>query len=331
VAPDLRRGTRNPMFKRILCPYDFSEHSTRGLAYAVRLARRFRGHLEIVTVRTPAAGSPQPQNPRPLSRAERIRLEHELEAAGGTGPFSADVRVVIGKPAADITTIAHHDRADLVVMGTHADDHARAPDGTPASITFQVLARTTIPVLAVPPGAPDPAGWLLTEGETILGIDFDEACAAEVAMAAAFTQSYGARLLLVHAIDPRPSSGDWQEPAVAPGVERMARARAALEHLLSLVPPGIKTSGLLLIGDPAREIAAIVHERHASLVMTGLRHPGALLRPPQGSIAYRVVCLASVPVLALPPTPAGDYSLFKRRHHEDHGFADARDQRSGRV
>ena len=241
------------MFKRILCPYDFTAHASRGLAYAVRLARRFRGHLEIVTVRPPYPTAPHPWTPRPLSRTERLTLERELEDAGGTGPLPADARVVIGKPASDITMVAHHDRADLVVMGTHADPAAISPDGSPASITFQVLGRTTIPVLAVPPGAPDPASWLRHDSELILGIDFAEACAAELVEATTVARLYDARLLLVHVIDPRPSAGDCGERSGATGVVRMAQARGALEGLLSVAPPGVPTSGLLLIGEPAEE------------------------------------------------------------------------------
>jgi nucleotide-binding universal stress UspA family protein len=311
------------MFKRILCPYDFTEHASRGLAYAVRLARRFRGQLEIVTVR-PATPGGTATLPRPLSRMERLTLERELEEAGGTGPLPADARVVIGRPASDITTVAHHDRADLVVMGTHADPTAISPDGSPASITFQVLGRTSVPVLAVPPAAPDPGSWLLPGGEVIIGIDFAEACTAEIVEATTVVRFHDGHLLLVHVIDPRPSAGDWGEQNGATSIARMARARASLERLLAVAPPGVTTSGLLLIGDPAEELAAIARERHAALVITGLRNPGSLLRPPQGSIAYRVLCLAAVPVLALPPAPTGDYSLFKRRRHEDHGPADGR-------
>jgi nucleotide-binding universal stress UspA family protein len=262
---------------------------------------------------------------------ERFTLERQLEDAGGTGPLPADARVVIGKPASDITTVARHDRADLVVMGTHADPTSVLPDGSPASITFQVLGRTSIPVLAVPPGAPDPTSWLLDDGEVILGIDFTETCAAEVVGAAMVARLYDARLLLVHVIDPRPSAGDAGERSGVIGVARMAHARASLEGLRAVAPPGVATSGLLLIGEAAQELAAVACERHAALVVTGLRNPGSLLRPPQGSIAYRVLCLAAVPVLALPPAPPGDYSLFKRRHHEHHGPADDCDLPADRM
>jgi len=318
------------MFKRILCPYDFTPHAARGLAYAVRLARRFRGHLEIVTVRTTPPGSAGEAGARPLSRIERYALEREIDAAGGTGPLPADARVVIGKPSSDITAIARADRADLVVMGTHADADASDADAARSSITFQVLGRTAIPVLAVPPGAPDPRACPLGSGEMVLGIDFDEACAGEVMAAAEVARLYDARLLLVHVIDPRPSSGDCREMNASRDVARVARARTALEHLLSLAPSGVDRSGLLLIGSPAEELAAIARERQAGLVVTGLRNPGALLRPPQGSIAYRVLCLASVPVLALPPAAAGDFSLFKRRRHEDRGIVDC-DRPAGRL
>jgi nucleotide-binding universal stress UspA family protein len=54
-------------------------------------------------------------------------------------------------------------------------------------------------------------------------------------------------------------------------------------------------------GKPADEISALAAERRAGLIVMGLKSPGRKADPRPGSIAYRILCLAQVPVLAVPP------------------------------
>jgi nucleotide-binding universal stress UspA family protein len=55
------------------------------------------------------------------------------------------------------------------------------------------------------------------------------------------------------------------------------------------------------LGRPADSIASIAEEREAGLIVMGLIGDQGALAPRPGSIAYRVLCLAHVPVLVVPP------------------------------
>jgi nucleotide-binding universal stress UspA family protein len=54
------------------------------------------------------------------------------------------------------------------------------------------------------------------------------------------------------------------------------------------------------VGQPAEQIAAVAAERDAGLILLGLWGATGLLGPRRGSIAYRVLGLAKVPVLLAP-------------------------------
>jgi nucleotide-binding universal stress UspA family protein len=55
------------------------------------------------------------------------------------------------------------------------------------------------------------------------------------------------------------------------------------------------------LGRPAESIAMIAEERQAGLIVMGLASSKGALAPRPGSIAYRVLSLAKVPVLVVPP------------------------------
>ena len=84
-------------------------------------------------------------------------------------------------------------------------------------------------------------------------------------------------------------------------VERRARAEKALAELASSVPPELRPEALVAYGDPAEEIAKVARDRDAGLIVIGL-HASTLLGPRMGSVTYRVLCLTSTLVLALPPS-----------------------------
>ena len=65
----------------------------------------------------------------------------------------------------------------------------------------------------------------------------------------------------------------------------------------------VKAEALTAFGDPAEEIAKIARDRRVGLVVIGL-HGSPVAGPRMGSVTYRVLCLAQVPVLALPPAVA---------------------------
>jgi nucleotide-binding universal stress UspA family protein len=70
------------------------------------------------------------------------------------------------------------------------------------------------------------------------------------------------------------------------------------------MPPDVAAEALVTYGEPAEEIAKVVHDREAGLIVMGL-HSSPLLGPRMGSVTYRVLCVTRQLLLAIPPAPAG--------------------------
>ena len=121
--------------------------------------------------------------------------------------------------------------------------------------------------------------------------------------AAALASTVDVPLLVSHVVEPLrfPSPPGVRRPNV--DAERRTRAEDALERLVKGLRMPVKAEALTAFGDPAEEIAKIARDRRVGLVVIGL-HGSPVAGPRMGSVTYRVLCLAQVPVLALPPAVA---------------------------
>jgi len=135
------------VFRSILCPVDFSRDSQAALRYARAIARRTHGGLTALYVSDPfLASAAAAAYGDGAALAERTREELERFVARTLGPSSGVAcRLAVGNPARTILATP----ADLVVVGTHGlGGVGKLFFG---STTARVLARTCVPVLAVPP------------------------------------------------------------------------------------------------------------------------------------------------------------------------------------
>jgi nucleotide-binding universal stress UspA family protein len=142
--------------RRILCPIDFSSHSRRALRYAASLAGTRGASLTIQYVNDPllvAAAAAAAIDPR-TARVDVSDLEQfaARALAGATRRRRVRLKFVVssGDPSAEITKAARRLRADVVVMGTHG--RTGIDKVLLGSTTRRVLERSTVPVLALPPG-----------------------------------------------------------------------------------------------------------------------------------------------------------------------------------
>ncbi len=143
----------------ILCAVDLGEGSRVTLEDAADLARRLGARLTLLHVREPsraAAGRalavvPEAAEQEAVEIGRKLdRWRAEAERIAGT-----PVRAIAGKgpPGAEIVRIAGDERADLLVVGTHARRGlGRLVLG---SIAEQVVRNAPCPVLVSRP-APDP-------------------------------------------------------------------------------------------------------------------------------------------------------------------------------
>jgi len=134
--------------------------------------------------------------------------------------------------------------------------------------------------------------------------DFSRASNAAFAKAVEMAKSNRADLMLVHVVTPFvPVAGDaYVSPKVYADIEASANAyaRKQLEALAAKAKKsGVRASALVLEGVPAERIAQIARSKRADLVVLGTHGRTGLARMFLGSVASRVISLATCPVLTV--------------------------------
>jgi nucleotide-binding universal stress UspA family protein len=167
-----------------------------------------------------------------------------------------------------------------------------------------VLRRTRIPVLAIPPDCRGKKalsawdrGW---PGPHIVApIELDEHAEADATQLADVARRFHSKLVLVHVVAAR-LPPPWYAPEVRAGQRReQAEAEQRLEAIRRCAPNVVKACRVT-VGNPARVISALAEDRQFNMMLLTLRRRPELLGLPAGSIAYRVLCHSTMPVLALP-------------------------------
>ena len=111
------------LFRKVLCPIDFSEHSLEALSVALKIVQQNDAKLYLLNVAPVPAGAagfqPVPLDPYPF--LEKDRQEHLAKLGHGRIPAAVryETLVVSGDPAEQILNTARGLDADLIVIGTH--------------------------------------------------------------------------------------------------------------------------------------------------------------------------------------------------------------------
>ncbi len=132
------------LFRKILCPVDFSRLSIPALELARKLARQNGASVHLLCV-IPASSASEPGTQRFAEDSLRA-VAHKWLA----GEVSHEVAVRVGEPAKAILAAAEELGADVILMATHGrtgEDLARL-----GSVTEQVVRRSTRPVVTIRPG-----------------------------------------------------------------------------------------------------------------------------------------------------------------------------------
>lgn len=290
----------------VLCPVDLSDHSKCALAIAAALAKNDGARLVIASFVEPLLSDVA------ATRLDLDSINRDIEAqvraaAGSVIPDFSTWRtppaVVVrrGEPHEAIIAAAAQEHADLIVMGTHG--LRGAAKLVLGSVTQRVIRKSPAPVLAVPFRAGE-AGSAGTTGDftvqrVIGAIDLTTTTDQVVAIAVEIAQKYDAELRLVHVVDADPHDDVTRDAHI-----RIGRTRAAqrLDDLARRISQGRPVATRVITGKPADELAVDAAETQASLIVMGLSS-GGMFADRAGSVAYRVTCLAAVPVLVLPPQP----------------------------
>ena len=292
--------------RSVICPVDFSDASRGALRYGAVVANYFHAELTVLTVTDPllteaAELSGAAEHLPDAVNKELLRfVKKSLD--GAVTPENMKLTVATGKPAVEILRFAKAHPADLVVMSTHGLTGVRKLFF--GSTTERVLRETTVPVLLVPahdhgPARPDDVKRAVKR--VLIPVDLSAATIDQVLAARHVAAVLEVPVLLAHVVEPVHFAVSGLPHLPNLEVERRARAEKALAELSLCVPPELKPEALVAYGDPAEEIAKVARDRDAGLIVIGL-HASTLLGPRMGSVTYRVLCLTSTLVLALPPS-----------------------------
>lgn len=139
-------------FKRVVCAVDFSESSLNAARFAQLLARESNSTLTLVHVLEwpPENEALAMFDMTEYRDAVRADADARLAALANSPEFEGprpSVRLIVGKPYAEILALAGHDAADIIVLGVHG----RNPLDLMlfGSTTNQVIRRATCPVLTL--------------------------------------------------------------------------------------------------------------------------------------------------------------------------------------
>lgn len=141
--------------KKIIVPTDFSANAMKAVTYAAEIARRSGAVIYLLHVMEPIIDKirqPYPLHERLQEEIACARLS-ELNTLKDTlaeayPELTLKTELAKGTVTTTILDIAEHQKADLIVMGTQGASGLK--EVFTGSITGDTIARTKIPVLAVP-------------------------------------------------------------------------------------------------------------------------------------------------------------------------------------
>jgi nucleotide-binding universal stress UspA family protein len=291
-------------FKRILCPVDFSESSTRALAHAAALTRWYEAHLTVLHV-APTFDPVQIRGDigvpvefvTPVTREEVLsEMRRILERAG----VSLDAHLIAeaGDASTTIVRQALTMRADLIVIGTHGRrGFKRLLLG---SVAETVLHEAPCPVLTVSPHTEAASADVVTFKRILCPIDFSPSALQALGFALDLARQAGGLVTLLHVVE-------WlaeDEPTHFNVAEfRGQMVNEAKQRLRSLVAEESRAwceiDDLIVSGRAHREILRAAETRSADLIVMGAQGRGGVGLALFGSTTQQVVRGAACPVLTV--------------------------------
>jgi nucleotide-binding universal stress UspA family protein len=299
--------------RSVVCAVDFSDGSRTALRYAAVVSTLIDAQLVVLTVTdallVEAAGA-SGRGDWPETQAYKDLRTFCAAALGDAAPPMLLVRV--GQPAQSILEVARELAAALVVMGAQGLTGLRKSFF--GSTAERVLRDTTVPVLVTPtdchaPGSPHDLTTLVRR--IIVPLDLSPASTPQARIASAIGGALRVPVLLLHAVEPLSMPLKWREQLPSVDMERRMRAEAAMEQVRADAGIGA-AEAIVAFGEPSEEIAKAASARGAGLVVMGLQASDSAR---VGSVTYRVLSLARVPVLALPARAVADLARTCERPH----------------
>ena len=284
------------IFRKILCPVDFSNNSIAALDQAAKLARKddallYLMHVEFVAMNKPAeladyditlSTEPAKLRLEQIARKHLLKVRHKLV-------------VQVGWPGELIEKAARDLDVDLIVMATHGrTGMARLFLG---SIAEHVVRTSERSVLSFGPGTA--IGAL---NKILCLVNFDRNSIAALNFGGRLAREYRAAVSLFHVVPLpfEPSEVPVEAPTPEWEQDTLAQlAKVAAENL------GAKARCKLVVrhGDPALAILEVEKELRPDLIVMATHGRTGLSHMVLGSVAERTVRESTVPVLTVRGRP----------------------------
>jgi nucleotide-binding universal stress UspA family protein len=237
-----------------------------------------------------ASAAQMQYGPDALTATVQPELDAFIAAAVDPG-VTIRTTLTTGEPDAVIRAAALDAGAALIVVGTQGLGQAgRLWFG---STTVRLLRESTLPILAIPPGAAARSDAALRISAVVVGTDFGDASLAAIDAGSRLGELFGAPVIGLHAV-PAPAAPSRWNAAVSAAVD--AAVNDARARMADMVPAHWTAD--VRTGDPAQVLVEAAAGRDAVIVV-GLGGLATGQRP--GTTAYRVLSGADGPVLAVPP------------------------------
>jgi nucleotide-binding universal stress UspA family protein len=241
------------------------------------------------------------------TRAEREQLlaamRHVIATEVGES-VPTEVELVDGSVAREIVDRANKGSADLIVMGTHgASGWKRLMLG---SASEKVLRQSSIPVIMVPPQAPDWAPVPPFFKRILCAIDFSPCSMRALKYATSLAEEADSCLTVVHVFELEGALPDNWRNTLTPQTLRddlAAIEDERRERLAHAVPESAhafcRIETVMAGGTPHKEILRLATEKQSELVVLGVHGRRTADLVFFGSTTNHVVRGAACPVLTI--------------------------------
>jgi universal stress protein A len=143
------------MFKKILCPIDFSEFTDQVLEYAVSITKKYDSELHLIHIIpnlnyfTPYESFFTPENLIVVEKNMEVEVNKDFDRVMKTIDIPVIKVIKTGAAFVEIVNYAKSESIDLIIIGTHGRtglEHILI-----GSVAERVIRKAPCPVLTVRP------------------------------------------------------------------------------------------------------------------------------------------------------------------------------------
>jgi nucleotide-binding universal stress UspA family protein len=277
--------------QRILVPLDGTYLSQQAVKFAVILAQRWKGSIELFHWAPPGAIGRAPADER--EAAQQVYATAAELRSDGVNVETTIEHVAHGNLAGAIADAVAARPIELIVMSTHGQ--AGVIEGLFGSHAEQVARGVDVPVLIVPTSHSGP--WTETTQLRVL-VPLDGSDVSEGAIEPAFkaTADFHGAIILLRIVEPTNEAGD---------AGALTRATEHARRYLSEIATRLEGRGVLIeqlveVGSFLDALGRVAHSERADLIAMGTHARQGFLRLLQGSDTEAVLNQTSVPVMVVP-------------------------------